>query len=260
MSAARRVVWSAIDAWYRLRFAIWAARLRASLRLRGGRLELDAPRGARLLGKPRIEFDRWGETGEARTVLRIGRDVTFAPGVVIALNSRGTNTLQLGDGVEIGDAVRLQVRNGAIRLGPNVRIRAFTVLKCEGEIAFAGESEVSYGAVIHAAERVEVGLGTGIAEHVSIVDSDHVVDGSDRHFYKAPIRLGAVVLEPNVFVAAGAVITRGTQVGRNSVVAAGAVLTGEREFPPSSLIAGAPARVVRELGERAQEERSSSER
>jgi acetyltransferase-like isoleucine patch superfamily enzyme len=55
-----------------------------------------------------------------------------------------------------------------------------------------------------------------------------------------------VTIDRNVFVAAGAVITAGSHVGRNSTVAANAVLTGG-DYPPGWVIGGAPARPLKAL-------------
>ncbi|MCW2966881.1 MAG: galacturonic acid acetylase, partial [Solirubrobacteraceae bacterium] len=158
----------------------------------------------------------------------------------------GTNALELGDDSEIGDMARVQLRGGSLRCGPRTRIRSFTVLKCDGDIHTGGDNEISYGTILHCARRIEIGARTGIAERVSIVDSDHTADGTDTHFYNQPLRYGEVVLGSNVFVAAGTIITRDTHIGDNSVVAAGSVVLGAT-VPPRSLVAGSPARVVREL-------------
>ena len=46
------------------------------------------------------------------------------------------------------------------------------------------------------------------------------------------------------FIGAGAVLLPGVSIGDGSIVAAGAVVT--RDVPPRSIVAGSPARVVRE--------------
>jgi acetyltransferase-like isoleucine patch superfamily enzyme len=230
-------------------FGAWTAAVRATLRRHGARLELDAPHGARLASAPRIEITDWGRAGDARLQVRVGRDVQIGRRVVVEVFPGGTNVLDLGDGTVIGDDVRVQLRGGAVHAGPGSRIRSQAILKADGEIVLRGRNEVSYGVVFHCAGRIEVGEGTGIAERVSVLDSDHTADGSDRDFYAAPLRVDPVVIESNVFIAANVVITRGTHIGRNSVVAASAVLTGQRSYPPGSLIAGAPARLVRMLSD-----------
>jgi len=54
-----------------------------------------------------------------------------------------------------------------------------------------------------------------------------------------------IVIGRNVWIAAGATILGGMTVGDNAVVGAGAVVT--RDVPPNTFLAGAPARVVRQL-------------
>jgi carbonic anhydrase/acetyltransferase-like protein (isoleucine patch superfamily) len=247
VSPGRRVRERARRARGRLRFARWTRRLRRTLRAHGAELEVEAPHGATLVAPPVVEISSWGRAGGARTVLRVGAGVTIGRDVVLELFPDGTNVVELDDGVTVGDHVRLQVRDGAIRLGSGCNVRSYAVLKADGEIVMEGRNEISYGVVVHCAQRVEVGRGTGIAERVSIADSDHTADGTARDFYQAPLQVDPVVIGPNVFVAAAAIVTRGTRVGANSVVAAGSVLTGARSFPAGSLIAGAPARVVRPL-------------
>jgi acetyltransferase-like isoleucine patch superfamily enzyme len=55
-----------------------------------------------------------------------------------------------------------------------------------------------------------------------------------------------IVIERNVWIAAGATIIGGVTVGENSVVAAGSVVT--KNVPPNTLVGGNPARVIRSIG------------
>lgn len=231
----------------RARFAAWTRALRVQLRRQGAELVLDAPHGAELAGWPAVTFDPWGRHGDARFELRIGRDVTIGRGVTLELFPRGGNRLALGDGAKVGDFARLQLRGGSIDVGGGTVVRAHVILKADGAIVLGERVEVSYFTVVHCAGRVEVRDRAGIAERVSILDSDHALDGSDTHFYEAPLTVEPVTIGENVFVAANAVVTRGTVLGANSVVAAGAVLTGSREYAPGSLVAGVPARLIRDL-------------
>lgn len=53
-----------------------------------------------------------------------------------------------------------------------------------------------------------------------------------------------------VLIGMGAVVLNGARIGDDSIVAAGAVVTERSDFPPRSLIVGAPARVKKEIGDR----------
>ena len=56
-------------------------------------------------------------------------------------------------------------------------------------------------------------------------------------------------LEDGVLVGMGAVVLNNAVVGAGSLVAAGAVVREGDTIPPNSLVAGVPARVVKDLGE-----------
>ena len=81
-----------------------------------------------------------------------------------------------------------------------------------------------------------------ISHKVNLITAGHPVDPTQRkaYFTAAPISI-----ERNVWIGAAATILPGVTVGADSVVAAGAVVT--HDVPPASLVAGVPARVIREL-------------
>jgi acetyltransferase-like isoleucine patch superfamily enzyme len=81
-----------------------------------------------------------------------------------------------------------------------------------------------------------------IGPNVSIITSGHPVEPSQR---RALVVARPIVIERNVWIAAGATIIGGVTVGENSVVAAGSVVT--KDVPPNSLAAGNPARVIRSI-------------
>ena len=53
-------------------------------------------------------------------------------------------------------------------------------------------------------------------------------------------------IDDDVLVGMGAVVMNGAHIGSGSIIAAGAVVTQGKTFPPRSVIAGIPAKVVRE--------------
>ena len=83
-----------------------------------------------------------------------------------------------------------------------------------------------------------------IGPNVSLITSSHPVEPSQR---RAFVIAKPIVIERNVWIAAGATILGGVTVGENSVVAAAAVVT--RDVPPNTLVGGNPARVIRAIGE-----------
>ncbi len=67
-------------------------------------------------------------------------------------------------------------------------------------------------------------------------------DGRHDLEYSAPI-----TIEDGCWICSGAIICGGVTIGKNSIVAAGAVVT--RDMPSNVIIAGVPARVIREIDE-----------
>jgi acetyltransferase-like isoleucine patch superfamily enzyme len=83
-----------------------------------------------------------------------------------------------------------------------------------------------------------------IGPNVSLITTGHPIEPSRR---RAAITANSIVIERNVWIAAGATIIGGVTVGENSVVAAGSVVT--KDIPPNTLVGGNPARVIRSIAE-----------
>jgi acetyltransferase-like isoleucine patch superfamily enzyme len=82
-----------------------------------------------------------------------------------------------------------------------------------------------------------------IGPNVSIVTASHPLEPSRRR----GVTIGKpIVIERNVWIAAGATIIGGVTVGENSVVAAGSVVT--KDVPPNTVVGGNPAQIIRSLG------------
>jgi acetyltransferase-like isoleucine patch superfamily enzyme len=83
-----------------------------------------------------------------------------------------------------------------------------------------------------------------IGPNVSLITSGHPLEPSrSRAFTTAK----PIVIERNVWIAAGATVIGGVTVGENAVLAAGSVVT--RDVPANTLVGGNPARVIRSIAE-----------
>ena len=91
---------------------------------------------------------------------------------------------------------------------------------------------------LHIADDVMIG------PNVSLITSGHPIEPSQR---RAGVTARPIVIERNVWIAAGATIIGGVTVGENAVVAAGSVVI--RDVPPNTLVGGNPARVIRSIAE-----------
>jgi acetyltransferase-like isoleucine patch superfamily enzyme len=121
-----------------------------------------------------------------------------------------------------------------------------------GEWCYVGEgTRIWSGARISIADRVMISHG------VNVFDTQtHPLSPRERHqHYRAisieghpeDISLGddPIVIEEDVWIAAGAIILQGVTLGRGAIVGAGAVVTGRVEA--MTIVAGNPARVVGEV-------------
>jgi maltose O-acetyltransferase len=90
---------------------------------------------------------------------------------------------------------------------------------------------------------VTIGNRVSIAPRVTLVTSSHPNNSRIRKF--APVGQGPIVIEDDAWLGAGCVILPGVRIGRGAVVGANSVVM--HDVPPLHVVAGQPARTVREL-------------
>jgi acetyltransferase-like isoleucine patch superfamily enzyme len=157
-----------------------------------------------------------------------------------------------------GSITNLQPNDDAITVGPHSQIDgALVTFSHGGRIAIGEWCYIGQGARLWSGKSIEIGNYVIVAHNVSIMDDlTHPLDAKDRRIHTrtrleggqaTPTDLGGrpVVLEDDVWIAAGATILRGVTIGARSIVSAGAVV--RRDIPPDSIVAGNPAHVVRQI-------------
>ena len=114
-----------------------------------------------------------------------------------------------------------------------------------------------YGRNIHLGDDVFLNFLCTILDCNEVHIGHHVMIGPGVQIYCAAHHLAAetriqglevarpVVIEDNVWIGGSAILLPGVTVGRNAVVGAGAVVT--RDVAANTVVAGNPARVIREL-------------
>jgi acetyltransferase-like isoleucine patch superfamily enzyme len=86
---------------------------------------------------------------------------------------------------------------------------------------------------------IEVGAGTIWAYNICIQTANHV-PGNLKAYEKSSVKIGR-----NCWLGNGVVITAGVELGDNVVVGANAVVT--KSFPSNVVIAGVPAKIIKEI-------------
>ena len=204
----------------------------------------------------------------------LGGNVIIHDGTVLGAG------LRLADNCVIGKPATLSARStapggdpGGASLGDGVAIGA-------GAVVLAG-AQIAHACVVadqaHVRERVEIGPETVVGRGASIENDVRI--GARVKLQTAAYITAWSVVEDDVFVAPGVLLTNdptagrrgvslelrgaylrracrvgggavllpGIEVGEEAFVAAGAVVT--KDVPPQALVMGVPARVVREVGE-----------
>jgi acetyltransferase-like isoleucine patch superfamily enzyme len=134
---------------------------------------------------------------------------------------------------------------GPIELGQNCRfrggpVRTRLITRAGGRIVLGKAVGVNFGVEILSERLITVGDHTAISPHVTIFDTNFHPLGDDEEIKGGPVAIG-----DNAWIGRQALILPGVTIGDHSVVASGAVVT--REVPPRTLVAGNPARPVREI-------------
>lgn len=231
----------------RAAFELWARRLAYALSRVGSRLELAAPHGARFYELPRFDVIAHGSGGVLN--LRLGRNVHLGRRLILETWGGASTAVEIDDDVLFSAQTRVQLFGGELRIGPDTSLRDGVLLNVSGgRMIFGRRVQIRRDAMFHCSESIEMGDLAGVAERVTVVDSDHSHDGSDRFYMEQQLRTGPISIGRNTAVFANTVIMRDVTIGPNAVIAAGAMVRSG-EYPGQTLYAGAPAKAIRKLGE-----------
>jgi acetyltransferase-like isoleucine patch superfamily enzyme len=200
--------------------------------------------GERLLLLPRpLQWLRW--VGWAATHRAYTRH-HLASYVRMARASLRYPSLRFEGPVFIGPDVRFELREGYSRIvvgaythfGAHARVRAH-----EGTLRIGSKSVIGIRNTINCWLDIDIGSTCLFGDDVYVCDFDHKMESldlpiKDQGIVKSPVRVG-----DDVWLGTKVVVTRGTDIGAQSVVAASAVARGV--YPPRSVVAGIPGRVVK---------------
>jgi len=160
--------------------------------------------------------------------------------------------LRLSPGVSIGDYCRLDCLGRAgILLGPGTTLRRGAHIEVTSnlkQLAFGcrlgARVGVSEGSFIGAKGPVSIGDDTDIGPGCKIIAENHTFDDLSRPIREQPLSRTGIAIGEDCWFGANVVVLDGCSIGRGAVVAAGSVVT--RDVAPRTIVAGAPARPIRE--------------
>lgn len=97
-----------------------------------------------------------------------------------------------------------------------------------------------------------------IGEDTSIQDGTicHMTEGFSETVVGARVTVGhrvilhGCIVEDDCLIGMGAILLDNVKIGRGSLIGAGALLTVGTEIPPSSVVMGAPGKIIRAAGDK----------
>ena len=139
-------------------------------------------------------------------------------------------------------------RGSSVTLGRGTRIgRRSMLYLCDGGTLSVGDDTIiGHYANIRVGNRIEIGRHVRIAQFVSLLGDNHEFDRLDVPIVAQGVTPSPVVIGDNVWIGAGVIVLAGVTVGPGAVLGAGAVVT--RDVPEDAVVAGNPARVIRQRG------------
>lgn len=172
----------------------------------------------------------------------------FAPRLVaeVGRNSRvrgrierrhSSGMVRIGNGSLIAGTLVVEAPGSQIEIGNNVFIGGGALVDCLDQITIEDDVLISYQVLIMDSDNHSLRASERIGDLMRWRNQEY--DWS--HVNRAP-----VVIRSRAWIGARAIVTKGVIIGEGAVVATGAVVT--KDVPPYTIVAGNPARVIRELG------------
>ena len=149
----------------------------------------------------------------------------------------------------VTDPFLAELDSGAPSIHPDAFLAPTSVVV--GAVTMGARSSIWYGAVARAdLETIEIGADSNVQDGCTLHSDPGfpLVVGRGVTVGHRVVLHGARV-DDDVLVGMGSVVMNGAHIGSGSIVAAGAVVTQGTQVPPRSLVAGVPAKVLRQTTE-----------
>lgn len=170
----------------------------------------------------------------------------------------GAGTNLEGGGVRLGASARA-TDDRRVTVGDRCMLSCNLVLEtAEASITVGDRTFIGYGTLVDSAVSISIGNDVLISFDCLIFDHDsHPMDWQhrmrdvemwrNRRKEWAHVATGPVSVGDRAWVGARSIILKGVVIGEGAVVGAGSVVT--KNVPPGAVVAGAPARVIRQVQE-----------
>jgi acetyltransferase-like isoleucine patch superfamily enzyme len=165
---------------------------------------------------------------------------------------RFADNIRLGHGCYLDEGVYIHACPSGVKIGSNTLVMHGAILHVynfrdlpNAGIQLGKDCLIGEYTVIRGQGGVTIGDRVYTSPMTQLIAVNHVFDDRSQPFVEQGITAEGIVVEDDVWLGANAVVTDGVHIGKGSVVAAGAVVT--QDVPPHTVVAGVPARVVKEI-------------
>ncbi len=145
-------------------------------------------------------------------------------------------------------------RNSAIPMldlkGINARIEPGAIIR--EQVQIGNNAVIMMGAIINIGsvigEGTMIDMGVIMGGRATVGNNCHIGAGAVLAGVVEPASATPVIVEDGVMIGANAVVLEGCRIGEGSVVAAGAIVV--EDVPPGVVVAGTPARIIKQKDEK----------
>lgn len=176
------------------------------------------------------------------------RTYTFRQKLLTFFRLLGKNQIKKGKNVIIGRNVRFFLTDNAkLKIGDNSIIDdsvRFVLTKPNPQVVIGNQVALSYGCIVAAKSTITIGDYSRIGVGVIIRDNTHDYKKGTL-LLQSDATIKPITIGSNVWICDRAFIFPGVTIGDNAVVAVNSVVT--KDVPAGTLVAGQPARVIKEI-------------
>ena len=178
--------------------------------------------------------------GELRHLRGIRALDACGPGTRVpgGIEKRGAGSrIEVGKGCLISGRLVTETPGSLVRLGDNVLVGGESLVAAASQIIVEDDVLISYRCIITDSDNHSLRASERKDDLQAWIQGRH--DWSKVRTQPVTIRRGA-------WIGASVIITKGVTIGEGAICGMGSVVT--KDVPPFTIVAGNPARIVRELG------------
>lgn len=140
---------------------------------------------------------------------------------------------------------RLYMQKYAKKVGSNIYIGKYVVIKNIHNLRIGNNVSIHSFSYVDAHGEIDIGNNVSIANHTMLISSDHTWQDNDKPIKYNKVTPKKIIIEDDIWIAAGVRVLGGSHIRRRCIIGAGAVVNKDTEA--NSLYVGVPIKKVKEV-------------